>query len=89
MALGATRREILAQFLVEAGTLTGIGGVIGVVLGLLLALLVSKVGGLPASVHPLVALGGVAFSAGIGVFFGLYPASKAAKLDPIEALRYE
>jgi putative ABC transport system permease protein len=89
MALGAKRREILAQFLVEAGTLTGIGGVIGVVLGLLLALLVSKVGGLPASVHPLVALGGVAFSAGIGVFFGLYPASKAAKLDPIEALRYE
>ena len=89
MALGARRREILVQFLVEAGTLTGIGGIVGVVVGLLLALLVSKLGGLPANVHPLVALGGVAFSAGIGVFFGLYPAARAAKLDPIEALRYE
>jgi putative ABC transport system permease protein len=89
MALGARRRMILAQFLVEAGTLTGIGGVIGVAAGYLLAALVSRLGGLPAHVHPLTALAGVAFSAGIGIFFGLYPASRAAKLDPIEALRYE
>jgi len=89
MALGARRRIILAQFLVEAATLTGIGGVVGVIVGALLAYGLSWVSGLPAGVNPLAALAGVAFSAGIGVFFGMYPASKAARLDPIDALRYE
>jgi putative ABC transport system permease protein len=89
MALGARRRTILAQFLVEAGMLTGIGGVLGVALGSGLAHALGKVANFPAIVHPLAAAIGVLFSAGIGVFFGLYPASRAAKLDPIEALRYE
>jgi putative ABC transport system permease protein len=89
MAVGARRREILAQFLVEAGTLTGIGGVLGVVAGFALAALVSRFAHLPALVNPLSAIGGVAFSVALGLFFGLYPASRAARLDPIEALRHE
>lgn len=89
MALGARRRIILAQFLVEAATLTGIGGVLGVLAGAGLAYGLSWVSGLPAAVSPWAALAGVVFSAGIGLFFGLYPASKAAKLNPIDALRYE
>ncbi len=88
-AVGAKRSEILTQFLVESATLTGLGGVLGVAVGFLLAFLVSRFAGLPALVHPLTALGGVAFSVGLGLFFGLYPASRAARLDPIEALRRE
>lgn len=89
MALGARRRLILAQFLVEAGTLTAIGGTLGVVLGFLFASVVSWTTGIPAKVHPMAAVAGVVFSAGIGLFFGLYPAAKASRLDPIDALRYE
>ena len=89
MALGAQRRAILVQFLVEAGTLTGIGGALGVILGALLALLIGRATSFPTVIHPLAAVVGVVFSGGIGIFFGLYPASRAAKLDPIEALRYE
>jgi putative ABC transport system permease protein len=69
--------------------LTGIGGIIGVVLGSLLAYGIGRAADFPAQVHPLVVLGGVIFSAGIGIFFGIMPASRAARLDPIEALRYE
>jgi len=89
MALGARRNTILTQFLIEAGTLTGIGGVVGVAAGFALAQALGKLANFPANVHPLVALGGVLFSAGIGVFFGLYPAHRASRLDPIDALRYE
>jgi putative ABC transport system permease protein len=88
-ALGARREVILTQFLIEAGLLTGIGGIIGVVLGSLLAYGIGRAADFPAQVHPLVVLGGVIFSAGIGIFFGIMPASRAARLDPIEALRYE
>ncbi len=89
MAVGARRKQILAQFLVEAGTLTGVGGVLGVATGFALAALVSRFAHLPALVHPVSAIAGVAFSIALGLFFGLYPASRAARLDPIEALRRE
>lgn len=88
-ALGATRREILFQFLVEAATLTVVGGVVGMMLGGLIALAINKLTPIPAVV-PLWSVM-VALSASIvtGVLFGMYPANKASKLDPVEALRYE
>ncbi|MGQ0720395.1 MAG: ABC transporter permease [Candidatus Eiseniibacteriota bacterium] len=89
MALGARRRTILTQFLIEAGTLTGIGGAVGVAAGFGLADMIGRLLDFPAAVHPLAALLGVVFSTGIGVFFGLYPAHRASRLDPIDALRYE
>lgn len=89
MALGAKRRTILTQFLIEAGTLTGLGGIIGVACGFGLAHVIGRLAAFPANVHPGVALGGVLFSAAIGLFFGLYPAHRASRLDPIEALRWE
>jgi putative ABC transport system permease protein len=88
-ALGARSRDILAQFLVEATTLSLSGGVIGIVLGVGLALLVGAVSPLPAGVNfPAIALG-IVMSSLVGIFFGSYPAARAARLDPIEALRYE
>jgi putative ABC transport system permease protein len=88
-ALGATRREILFQFLVEASSLTLLGGLVGLVAGVGIATLVAKLTPIPAAV-PLwsVALA-LAASAVTGVFFGMYPATKASRLDPVEALRYE
>ena len=89
-ALGARRRDIIGQFLIEAVTLTGAGGVLGIVIAVGITLIVGKlVPALPSAV-PAWALGtGVAVSVGVGVFFGVWPAVKAAQLDPVEALRYE
>lgn len=88
-AVGATRINILSQFLIEAVVLTAIGGLIGLVVGELASVLMNKYSPLPAYV-PLWAIGvGVGISAAVGIIFGLWPAWKAARLDPIEALRWE
>jgi putative ABC transport system permease protein len=88
-AVGATRLNILVQFLIEAVVLTAIGGLAGLGVGELLAFLINKYSPLPAYV-PLWAIGvGVGISAAVGIVFGLWPAWKAARLDPIEALRWE
>ena len=89
MAIGARGRDILVQFLVEAVVLSAIGGIIGVGLGWLSARILSESTGWPTAFDPQMALISFAFSAAVGVFFGFYPARKAAQLDPIEALRHE
>ena len=88
-ALGARRRDILAQFLIEAVTLSGAGGAIGLGVGMFFSLLIGIVTPLPTYVSPLAIVLGLTTSTLVGVFFGAYPASQAAKQDPIEALRYE
>jgi putative ABC transport system permease protein len=88
-ALGATRRAILWQFLVEASTLTLVGGATGMVAGGAIAFLLSRVTPIPAHVPLWSVVVALAASAFTGVGFGLYPASRAARLDPVEALRYE
>jgi putative ABC transport system permease protein len=88
-ASGARRRDILTQFLVEATTLSMSGGLIGIILGVSLALLAGLVTPLPAAVSIPSVIAGILMSLLIGVFFGSYPAWRAARLDPIEALRYE
>jgi len=89
MAVGAKRRHILAQFLVEALTLSVIGGILGVTLGVLAAQRMSVSFGWPTLVRLGIIAISVGFSAAVGIVFGLYPARKASRLDPIEALRYE
>ncbi|WP_269773477.1 ABC transporter permease [Bacillus safensis] len=88
-AMGATRAQILVQFLIESVVLTLIGGLMGIALGLGGASLVSLFAGWPSLVSWQVVFGGVLFSMLIGIVFGLIPANKAARLDPIESLRYE
>ena len=87
-AVGAFQRHILFQFLIEAGTLTGIGGIIGIVLGLSIALTISLMTSLPFSLSPVFILLAVAFSVAVGMFFGLYPAYRASKQSPIKAIGY-
>jgi putative ABC transport system permease protein len=88
-ALGATRQKILLQFLIESIVLTSIGGIIGIILGAGAANLISLIAQWPPLISLPVVGGGVLFSMALGVIFGLIPANNAAKLDPIEALRYE
>lgn len=88
-ALGATRRDILLQFLVEASTLTGIGGVIGILVGLALGRVASVALDVDAPVPVTLTMIAVAVSVGIGIIFGMVPAQRASRLDPIEALRHE
>jgi len=88
-ALGATRREILFQFLVEAASLTLIGGSVGMLLGALIAFSISSFTPVPAEVPLWSVAAAILASVVTGVFFGMYPATKASRLDPVEALRYE
>ena len=88
-AVGATRANILWQFLVEAVVLTALGGVAGLAVGELASLLMNRYSPLPAFVPLWAILVGIGISASVGIVFGLWPAWKAARLDPIEALRYE
>jgi putative ABC transport system permease protein len=89
MAVGAKRRHLLAQFLLEAIVLSVVGGAIGVVLGIGTSSLVSRFAGWPTAVGGGSVALAFGFAGAVGVFFGYYPARKASRLDPIEALRYE
>ncbi|MCR5669497.1 MAG: ABC transporter permease [Butyrivibrio sp.] len=88
-SLGARTSSILTQFLAEAAILTFTGGIIGIILGLSISALICKVVGFTFTVNPVLVIVVVMISTGIGLFFGIYPARRAAKLDPIEALRTE
>ena len=88
-ALGARRRDIVWQILTESITLSTFGGVLGTILGAVFAVIISKVSPLPASVQAWSVAIGIGITAVVGLFFGMYPAMRAAKLDPIEALRRE
>jgi putative ABC transport system permease protein len=88
-ALGATRRDIMTQFLVEASTLTGIGGVFGILAGIGVGQLIATVLSIDAPLPVTQTTIAVMVSVAVGIFFGLVPARRAARLDPVEALRYE
>ena len=89
-AIGARRRDILWQFVLEAMTLTGVGGVLGVLVGAALSFVVRSLPiGLPATLSPIWVGVGFGVSVSIGLIFGIYPAWRAAQLDPVAALRYE
>lgn len=88
-ALGARTRDVMIQFLTESAILSACGGIIGITIGVGLVFLGGSLLGVTVVVKPSVVVMAVSFSAIVGVFFGLYPASKAAKADPIDALRYE
>jgi putative ABC transport system permease protein len=88
-AIGARATDIVKQFLIEAVVLTGIGGLIGIIAGVAIALVIKLATPLPASVSWWSAVVGLAVSMGVGLFFGIFPAHKAARLDPIACLRYE
>jgi putative ABC transport system permease protein len=89
LAIGAKGKHVLLQFLLEAMALSIVGGAIGVALGFLIPSLVTKFSGMPTDVSMGSVLLAFGFAAAIGVFFGFYPARKASRLDPIDALRYE
>ena len=93
-ALGAKKSDILAQFLVESSVLSLVGGLLGIVFGLLLAFGIARIAGmtgtqLDVAVNPAIVIGATLFSIAVGLFFGVYPANKAANLEPVIALRSE
>lgn len=88
-AIGARKRDVLWQFLVESVVISAVGGIIGISLGFLLGKLIEGISPIPAGISIFSITVGLGFSSAVGIFFGLYPATKAARLDPIEALRYE
>ncbi len=88
-ALGARRRDIMSQFLVEAATLSTVGAMIGIATGIALSQVIAAVSPLPATVAPWSIIAGVIVGAGVGIISGIYPASRASRLDPIAALRAE
>ena len=89
LAIGATETDVQLQFLTEAVVMSLIGGALGIVIGLIAALVLATAAGWPILVSPSAIAGATAVAIAVGIFFGFYPAQKAAQLDPIEALRYE
>jgi ABC-type antimicrobial peptide transport system permease subunit len=89
MAIGARRLHVLLQFLAEAVFLSVSGGIAGILMGVAFSAGISRLIGWPAPISPMAIGGGFLFAAAVGIFFGYYPARKAAHLDPITALRYE
>jgi macrolide transport system ATP-binding/permease protein len=89
MAVGARTNHVQSQFLVESVVLGLMGGLAGILFGVGVSILISRVFHWPQLISPLAIAGSAVFSMAIGVFFGYYPAQKAANLDPIEALRFE
>jgi ABC-type antimicrobial peptide transport system permease subunit len=89
IAIGATEEDVQRQFLTESMVMSLMGGILGVVIGVGISVVISNALHWPVLVSPLSIVVAVVFSIGVGVFFGYYPAKKASRLDPIEALRYE
>ncbi len=88
-AIGASDRDMFTQFLVEAVVVTAAGGVVGLVVGLGLVAVVDKVLGMPTALSPGIMMAAFLCAVGVGLLFGIFPAMKAGRLSPIEALRYE
>jgi putative ABC transport system permease protein len=88
-ALGARQRDVMLQFLIESGTMALAGGAIGILCGVAVAKLITIIIGFPTSVQMWSVLMGLFLATAVGIFFGVYPASKAARLDPVVALRAE
>ena len=89
MAVDAKSKDVLYQFMIEAMLISFLGGLMGIGLGALVSYMVAKFGGWPVMMTPHSVILSFAFSTAVGLFFGLYPARKAANLNPIEALHYE
>ncbi len=88
-AIGARRNDVLRQFLIESSTMAVVGGILGIVVGVAVAKTVTLLIGMPSAIHLWAVAAGLLVSASVGIFFGVYPARRAANLDPIAALRFE